>query len=135
MTGRLHNLIRIMPTSEKYQPDANLHIIMVNFAAPHCKSKMLNVFTQLYFYHDWSPWQESTAVQYMSALSEAKFKIELWAYNNAYCSWLFQAAMLGRLSFGTPPPPPPMVAQRCHADFGHWTRFGGPHFRPYRGTS
>ena len=37
-----------------------------------------------------------------SALAGAKFKTEVLAYNNAYCSWLFQA-MLGRLSFGTHP--------------------------------
>ncbi len=37
-----------------------------------------------------------------SALAGAKFKPEVLAYNNAYCSWLFQA-MLGCLSFGTPP--------------------------------
>ncbi len=43
---------------------------------------------------------ESTAVQYTSALSEVKFKTELWAYSNAYCCWLFQA-MLSCLSFGT----------------------------------
>ncbi len=36
----------------------------------------------------------------MFALSKAKFKTKLWAYNNAYFSWLFQA-MLGHLSFGT----------------------------------
>ncbi len=35
-----------------------------------------------------------------SALAGGKFKTELLAYNNAYCSWLFQATP-GRLSFGT----------------------------------
>ncbi len=35
-----------------------------------------------------------------SELARAKFKSELLTYNNAYCSWLFQAT-LGCLSFGT----------------------------------
>ena len=47
--------------------------------------------------------QEFTAQQYTtSALAGAKFKTEYLAYNNAYCSWLFQAT-LDHLSFGTDP--------------------------------
>ncbi len=41
-------------------------------------------------------------MQNTSTLAGVKFKTELFAYHNAYCSWLFQATH-GCLSFGTPP--------------------------------
>ncbi len=65
-------------------------------------------------------------------LTGVKFKTELLAYNNAYCSWLFQAT-LSRLSFGTPPPP--YRGSKVPCRFLSLDTLWRSHFRPYRGAS
>ena len=56
--------------------------------------------------------ESQTSSANTSALAGAKFKTAVLAYDT-----------------------PPTEAQMCHEDFCHWTPFGGPIFRPYRGTS
>ncbi len=80
--------------------------------------------------------QESTAQQYnRSALAGAKFKTELLAYNNTYCSWpttmpivpvRLTAFHLGQTSYG---------GSKVPCRFLSLDTLWRSHFRPYRGTS